>query len=676
MKTLKTCALLTLLLLALVLAPFGARTARAASAEAEASASEEELEPVVVTARGYAQALSATPGGVGVVEAREIRETLPLGVSDAVDRLPGVDVSTDSPWGAETVIRGMARDSVVVLIDGCRMNGTTDINGRLGMVNPDDVERVEVLKGPISTLYGSGSTGGVINVVTREGRFSERPELHGEAALGYQSNPQGPNAYGNLTYGSDDLWAYASLGWRDHDDSYSGGGDVIRNSGYMDLQGKVALGYAWNAENETVIQYQHADADDVGIPGTGSAPLPAAADVSLKSNDRTFLQLRQTYRPEHGSLDESVLTLSYQLIVRDPAIMNATTGRIIQDPYAEHETLALNWRNVFDLGDHRLTAGVDVWNWYMTGDRWSAAGVYAKPVPDTNSFSGGLFVEDDWKFAPAWTLNLGLRGDAVSIDNEETATVDAGNKNDLDWGAHAGLTWAFASRWSATAMAAASYRTPNMLELYKNISLGGGVSEVGNPDLHSEKSSYGELGLHYTGKTLRGSVAAFLNEVDDLITSERVSATLYRMANAAEARIYGLEGSLDWRFLDHWTAYGNVSWTEGRNEDTGEWLRFVAPLNGLVGLRNDLDSGFWWAVESRWAAEQHEVPADALASDAWAVLNARCGYGFEAKGLRNELTLAVTNLLDTQYHNYLATSRGVELRAPGIGLEAEWRVRF
>lgn len=676
MKTLKTYAVLTPLLLALVLSPLGARSAQAAAAKAGTVASEEVLDTVVITARGYGQSQSATPGGVGVVDEREIQESMPLGVADVLDRIPGVDISTDSPWGAETVIRGMSRDSVLVLIDGCRLNGTTDINGRMGLVNPQDVERVEVLKGPVSTLYGSGSTGGVVNIVTREGRFAEQPELHGEVSLGYSSNPQGPNTYGNVRYGSDDLWIYGSLGWRDHDSAYSGGGDVIRNSGYMDLQGKVALGYAWDAEHETAIQYQHADADDVGIPGTGSAPLPATADVSLKSNDRTFVQLRQSYRPEHGALDESVLTLSYQSIVRDPAIMNARTGSILQDPYAEHETLALNWRNVFDLGEHRLTAGIDAWSWYMTGDRWNAAGVYAKPVPDTNTFSGGLFVEDDWKFAPAWTLNLGLRTDGVLIENEETDTVKAGYKNDLDWGAHAGLTWAFAPRWSATALAATSYRTPNMLELYKNITLGGGVNEVGNPELHSEKSRYGEMGLHYTGPELRASAAAFLNLVDDLITSEEVSATLYRMANTSEARLSGLEGSLEWRFAPAWTAYGNVSWTEGRNEDTGEWLRFVAPLNGLIGLRNDLDSGFWWALESRWAAEQHQVPEGALKTDSWAIVNARCGYGFEALGLGNELTLAVTNFLDTQYRNHLATSRGVELYAPGIGLEANWRVRF
>lgn len=669
-------------LLSVLLCPVtGAGAAYAAQEEADDVSKEQTLEPVVVTARGYAGAVSATPGGVGVVDRRELEETMPPGVGDALDRVPGVGVSTDSPWGADVVIRGLARDSVVVLIDGCRLNVTTDINGRLGLVNPDDVERVEVLKGPISTLYGTGSTGGVVNIVTRQGDYSETPQLGGEVAAGWASNPQGPDTYANLTYGDENVWLYASGGWREHDDSYSGGGDVIRNSGFTDLQGKIAAALAWNDRHETMVQYQFTEADEVGIPGTGTAALPDNADVTLEQNDRTFAQLRHRYQNPQGTLTESELKISYQLLTRDPRVDNFTGGPMRKvDPYAEHETIALNWRNVLDLGAHRLTAGVDAWNWYMTSKRarYTVAGAVLrdKPTPDTDMFSGGIFVEDDWTLDPDWVLNLGGRLDGVLIENDQTPNVAARTRRNMDWGAHAGLTWAFSPGWTATGLVAASYRTPNILELYKDINIGPGIRELGNAELRSEKSRYAELGLHYSDSRWSASAAAFLNMVDDLITSELETAGVYRMANAAEARIHGLEGSVQWRFAPGWQAYADAAWTEGRNEDTGEWLRFVAPLSGLVGLRQDLDNGLWWALESRWAAEQHQVPDDALRTDSWAVFDARCGYGFETAGLHNDLTLAVTNLFDERYRNHLATSRGVELHAPGIGMKAEWRLRF
>lgn len=130
------------------------------------------LDEVLVTARGIAAPASKTPGGVGVVMSADIRETGPASIAEAMARIPGVSKSGDSPWSSDVNIRGLGRDSVVVLIDGVRMNMTTDINGRLGVVNQNDIERIEVLKGPVSALYGSGSTGGVVNIITKKGKFT------------------------------------------------------------------------------------------------------------------------------------------------------------------------------------------------------------------------------------------------------------------------------------------------------------------------------------------------------------------------------------------------------------------------------------------------------------------------------------------------------------------------
>ncbi|MEF2146338.1 MAG: TonB-dependent receptor [Desulfovibrionaceae bacterium] len=640
-----------------------------------------QLEKVVVTARGIGAEVSRTPGGVGVVTLDEVRATSPIGVADAAARIPGVDISTDSPWGADVVIRGMARDSVVFLIDGCRMNVTTDINGRFGLINPQDIERIEVLKGPISTLYGSGSTGGVVNVITRQGHFSEEPELHGEVMAAYATNPAGPDTYANLTYSSPSFWLWGSGGWREHGSYYDGGDNVVSNSQFQDFTGKLAGAYAWDSENVTTLQYQSVDGNNVGIPGTGSAPLPTTADVSLKENDRRFFQASHSYTPEGSVLRESTLTFSYQLLQRNPRIDNFTAGPMNWiEPTADHETYAGNWKNVLDLDDHVVVVGLDAWNWNMISSRrrvtLGGAVLDDKPTPDTDQFSGGLFAEDNWQINDAWALNFGGRLDGVLISNEETATVDAGYKNNLDWGGHVGLTWAFAQGWTATGLLGASYRTPNILELFKNINLGGGQSEIGNPGLRAERSRFMEVGLHRTQGELQGSLSIFHNRVDDMITSSTVSPTVFQMANIAEAQLTGGELALQWYPIDGWQVYADAAYTEGRNETTGEWLRFVAPLNGMIGVRNDLESGFWWAVESEWAAEQHQVPEDALTTDSWAILNARCGYAFEFQELNNELILEAKNIFNTQYRNHLATSRGIELRNPGIDLNASWRVSF
>jgi len=146
----------------IVLALLTAVTANSAEIENQASTTGlNKLDPMVVTARGRESLISQTPGGVGIVDQEEISAMNPVSITNAATRIPGVDKSSDSLWGSAINIRGLGRNSVVFLVDGCRVNTATDINAQFGTVNPLDIQQIEVLKGPITALHGSGSMGGV-----------------------------------------------------------------------------------------------------------------------------------------------------------------------------------------------------------------------------------------------------------------------------------------------------------------------------------------------------------------------------------------------------------------------------------------------------------------------------------------------------------------------------------
>ena len=660
---------------ALVLAAAGA----ALGADADNPAT---LDEVLVTARGIAAPASKTPGGVGVVTAKDIRETGPTSIAEALARVPGVSKSGDSPWSGDVNIRGLGRDSVVVLVDGVRMNMTTDINGRLGVVNQNDIERIEVLKGPVSALYGSGSTGGVVNIITKKGKFTPKQELHGEADTTYSTNPQGPDLYGNLSWSDERLWLLGSGGWREGASYFDGRDQKESNTQFEDWQGKLAGAFKWTDEHTTQLQYQHMDGSQIGIPGGNSGGLPGNADLTLRENDRRFVQMVHSFTPKNSVLTESSLDLSWQLITRYPRIDNYASGAVAwQQPSGTHETLTGKWKNVLALGDHTVVAGAEVSNWDMRSraEVMSKAGVrsYAMPVPDASQLVSGAFAEDDWKLARNWTLNLGGRADSVHITNGGGTAISksGGEKNDNNWGGHAGLTWDFNDPWSASVLAAASYRTPNILELYKRINLTGGMIEQGNPDLKPEESRFFEVGLHRVGDSLRLHTSAYANFLHNYVSRELTAANTYTMTNIGTAEIYGVEQSVEWDFAKDWMAYANAAYTQGRDETNGTWLGFIAPLSGLVGVKQTIGP-WWWAVESQAAAEQNNVTPTGTRGDSWVVLNARTGYNLTANGLRHEFTLGVNNLTNTSYSNYMATSRGVEYREPGLNAYANWRVSF
>jgi hemoglobin/transferrin/lactoferrin receptor protein len=646
------------------------------------------LDEVLVTARGVPAPASQTPGGIGVVTEEDIRENGPVSVADALARIPGVTKSGDSPWGADINIRGLGRDQVVVLIDGVRVNTTTDINGRLGVVNQNDIARVEVLKGPISALYGSGSIGGVVNIITKKGHFTDKPEWHGEGSLTGSTNPLGPDAYANMSYSDRDFWLMASGGWREGASYFDGRGQKVNNTQFQDWQGKLAGAWKWGPEHSTMLQYQSMDGEQIGVPGGNSKGLPTNADVTLRENDRRFVQLVHTWTPSGMALTESQLDLSWQLLTRYPRIDNyvysappALTDPVVQQTSGTHETLTGRWKNVFALGDHTLVAGAEASNWDIrsraTVWRVNKSVVNNMPVPDSSQLTAGVFAEDDWKLAPAWTLNLGARGDSVNITNGGGTAVSGsgGEKNDANWGAHAGLTWAFSDPWSASVLAATSYRTPNILELYKRIVLGGGAIEQGDPNLKAEESRFLELSLKRQGESLRLTSSVFANFVENYITKEPTGGGNFKMTNIGTAMLLGAEQSVEWDFASGWMAYANAAYTYGRDETHAAWLPFVAPLSGLVGVKQTIGA-WWWAVESQWAASQNNTPGEVEASDAWATLNARVGYRTEAAGLRHEFTLGVNNLFDTSYTNYLTTARGNVYREPGTNAYLNYHVSF
>ncbi len=654
------------------------------------------LEDTIVTARGKSSTISQTPGGVGLLEYQSLYEAQDMSITNTLRQVPGVEKSSDSAWGSAVNIRGLGRNRVVFLIDGCRVNTATEINAQFGFIDANDIARIEILKGPISSLYGSGSMGGVVNVITQKGAFTPVSSSHGRLGFSLGSNPGGYNAFGATWMNSADFWIYASGGKRDYDSFENGDGDELPNSQFEDYNGNVRLGYKWNDINVTEANIQYHKGEDIGIPGKGLA-LPPPPTISYPDTYRTLISLSHTITPDSSILTQSDINLYFQRVDRNVSMEFPPLPKLPLSVYpsARHDTYGLKWKNVIDLTSQGIVAGLDIWSWEIESSRIKnlrngRSGIDA-PLADARQISAGLFVEDDISLNQDFALNLGGRLDLIKTRSDAlynwikppvpvipiVQKRPEESQDDLAWDAHAGLTWNLSSSRSTTLVAAASYRAPDLMDRYKYIALGGGIEKYGNPDLDPERSYFLEWGYHYITDTLSLSTSLYANFLDDMITERRVSPKRFEMDNIEEARLYGAELSGQWQFAPAFLLYASLAYTRGNNESNDQDLPFIPPVNGLVGLSyHPGETGFYGDINVDWAGKQNKVAPKEPETDGWATINAKIGYKLVTGSTTHDIVLGVTNLLDEQYSNHLSTSRGLELAEPGINVYAAWKMEF
>ncbi len=652
------------------------------------------IDKVIVTARGVESTVSQTPGGTGVLESRELFQARDPSVTDTLRKIPGVEKSSDSAWGSAINIRGLGRNRVVFLIDGCRVNTATDVNAQFGFVNPDDIERIEVLKGPISSLYGSGSMGGVVNVITKKGSFTSDAGFKTHVGTGFGSEPDGYSVFGDTSFNSPDYWVYGFGSKRDFGSYEDGGGKNIDNSQFEDYGLSLKSGYRWNAENTTEINVQYVEGNDIGIPGKGLA-LPAGPEIAYPETDRTLVSLTHALAKEKGVLSESKLNLFFQEIDRNVSMEFPPGGPMKSVlPSALHTTWGAKWQNVLDFRSHGVVTGLDAWSWEIESSRVKnlSSGLTGvdTPLADARQVSAGFFIEDDIVLSSAFRLNLGGRLDYIDTKSDALYTWvkppapavkpvkkrDSESTDDASWDAHAGLTWNLPAPWSMTLLGAASYRAPDLMELYKYIAFVGGET-YGNPDLDPERSYFMEWGVHYRQKAFRLSGAAYANFLRDMITEEPMGNGIYRMENVDEAEIFGGELEAEWRPDEIWSLYATAAYTRGRNKTDDRDLAFIPPWNGVFGVAyNSAGAGFWGDLNLEWADNQDEIAPGETPTPGWEAVNANAGYRFGLGKTMHDIVLGIDNLLDKQYANHLSTSRGVVLAEPGLNAYAAWKMEF
>lgn len=671
---------------------------------------------MVVTARGRPSRLADLAGSAATVGPADLEQRIPVSLSAAVAAVPGVAMGTDMPWSSRVQIRGLDRDHVVMLVNGNRISTTNEVAAQFGTVVLADVEQIEVLKGPVSVLYGTGSTGGVVNVIPRRGHFALRPQVSAAFSGSYESVANGWSGYARAGWDGPRVYLLLSQSYRDYG-SYTSAGHTVANSQFRDYQTHVDLGCRLAPDHVLELRYQSFQARNVGIPGGGSV-YPVGASVRYPSTPRRLAEATWRWTRPGATWQASEVRLFTQAIDRRaellplpkdlPATATLPQRRVsvVQTPTADHDTRGLRWHNNVGLGAHRLALGLDAWEKQLSSRRTkltttqflAADGtvtratqtvVVDRSLPNSTFRPIGVYAEDEVALSPGWTWTGGARLDVINVNSHLTYLTyepvttkvlwPAEHDRDLSWCAQSRLTRTLRPGVQVYANLASSFRSPGLEERFLYVDLGNLV-RIGDPRLNSERGRYAELGTSLTRGRWLAKAQLFRNRITDMVIEKPDTLDgrpALRKANAGTALLRGGEAQLDWAPARNLLLSGDVSYVRGRDTGKDQDLPGIAPLAGHASLQVGRAAAWWGRAGLELAGRQDHVAPGEAATAGHHALDLSMGHGgWRWAGHSQRLTLGVRNALDARYHDHLATSRGFDLTAPGRSLYAVWASEY
>lgn len=512
------------------------------------------LPNTVVTASRTAQDSKETTAAVTVFTRDDIERLQPVNVADLLSRVPGVQVQQSGGRGSTTSvrIRGTSNAQSLVLVDGVRVGSASAGGASLQHLNLEQIERIEVLRGARSAVYGSDAIGGVIQIFTRRGseglqgrvRVAAGNKGLWERSLGLSGGNQQTTF--NLSASLDEMSGFD----RTHKSFDSDADhDTYRNKAFS-----FSLAHAFTDQVKAGVNFleQWGKTEYDNPFGSGPAWDEPAAPYDKFKNSSASLYLDAQVTDNWNTR----LTLGHS----EDKSANYDKLRVGQDDFNTYRDSA-SWLNTLMLTEqHSLLFGAD----YLK-DKLRSTGDFTK----TSRWNQAAFIQHNYR-GELFGTELGLRHDK----NQQY-----GNKN--TW--NAAFTLPFNKEHSLTASYAEGYRTPTFNDLYSYDPVN---YYVGNPDLKAEKSKSYEL--QYRGQLavdVRLEASLYRTNVQDLITYGSDPITFIgSMYNVDKARINGFEASLLHKIYDLDGSL-NISIIDPRDRKSGKQLDRLAKRT----LSYDLD---------------------------------------------------------------------------------------
>ena len=605
------------------------------------------LDQVVVTGTRTPKLLKDAPIVTRVITEQDIKRTDATHIGDLLQsELPGIEFSYSMNQQTSLNMSGFGGNSVLFLVDGERLAGETLDNVDYNRLNLDNVQRIEIVKGAASSLYGSNAVGGVVNLISRESEEPWSVNLNGRLGAHGEQQYGGSLGLAQGRFRSQTHVQHTSI----HDIDLSKGTDNAEVGDYSTLYGQSTL----NVKERLV----YAATDQLKFTArAGYFFRERNSSESIKDHYRSFAGgLKGNYNPTaHDDLE-----LSYSFDQYDKSDYLVPTDLDVRDYSNVQHTLRTLYNHTFG-NRHILTVGGDYLRDYLMSYQFEGNGSHVQHTADA-------FTQFDWNPHRRFNLIAGLRFDWFS----ETRLAHLSPK--------LGLMYKVGN-CSLRGSYAGGFRAPTLKEMHMNFFMGNIFMIYGNPDLKPESSHNCSFSAEYMKGRHNMTVTAFYNLVDHRITTawnQQLGGQVY--TNMSRVQVAGADANASGRYPFGLSWRLSYAYTREHIRKGEPMLSSTRPHAATARLAYDKDwarYGLSVALSGRWlSALTTDVYTEATSYEQ-TVRQTYPGYTLWKLSLAQrvwrgvQITLAVDNLFNYRPDYYYSNSPSTTGTTCAVGLSLD-----
>jgi outer membrane receptor for ferrienterochelin and colicins len=563
---------------------------------------------MVITASGFSQSIRNAPASISVVTRQELEKKPFRSLADAVKDIEGISIIGSGSNASDISIRGLPGDYTLILVDGKRQNSRESRpNGNggfeAGFIPPlEAIERIEVIRGPMSSLYGSDAMGGVINIITRKADNQWHAAVGLDGTL--QENSDSGNIYNGNIYLSapivDDLLAlqlYGSGNYRAEDKIIGGynrndNKSITTKLTYTPTDAQTFIFEAGRAVQKRE-QTPGKSIDEFTYRGSLKQPNPK----TNINNERNHWALTHLGQYDFGFSEISVYqeqTKRTNQSYKPDAAGNWVGGYLARKP--EITNSVVDGKITLPLESNTVTIGGQYQHSQLKDD--SATGAATTVNKKISTSQRSVFIEDELAITDDLLFTGGVR-------------LDDHQKYGDYWNPRGYLVYSLTDRITLRSGIAKAFKSPSLRDINENygtITQGGAGIMYGNPDLKPETSVSEEIGLAYDHESgFSAGVTLFNTDFKNKLSSYATGTTdpitglnLFTFNNVGKANIKGIEFSTGVPVLDNLRWDTNYTYLDSKRKSDDEFFSTGQSLKGqplAQTPKHSVNSKLNWTID-------------------------------------------------------------------------------